>query len=316
MIALTKLSETTTTITLGWTPVPGCIGYRFSSEKQAKPSHTWNASQSSIKFAKGSGWYTVEALGVEDVGEYPSASPPPPPPPPTGTSLQRFTDFKNNVWTDLFLQRWQVPPASNWTPLSYTGTPWSDGSGIFEITTPHGPGFRFKQGTAVPRSSGGGVQMTDIDHIVDQQNYLGVILDQRGKFMLPASGNPSGFPQYADWNALWEWSEDVNVFNQFGIDGYDNKLYVRTYDQASNWTRKVKSASPLALDRWYDWRWQIKWATNSSGFVNFWLDGTQLAAWTGSNLPAMHSAPHLQWGWYGGTQQALNEVQYAGLSYS
>lgn len=85
MIALTKRSETATTLTLGWTPVPGCIGYRFSSEKQAKPSFTWNPATSSVKFAKGSAWYKVEAFGVSEAGDYsPSAPPPPPPPPPTG----------------------------------------------------------------------------------------------------------------------------------------------------------------------------------------------------------------------------------------
>jgi hypothetical protein len=77
MITLTKLAETASTITLGWSPVPGCIGYRFSAEKQAKPSHTWDPTKASAKFAKGSAWYKVEALGVEDVGQYPSIAPPP-----------------------------------------------------------------------------------------------------------------------------------------------------------------------------------------------------------------------------------------------
>ena len=36
------VSETATTLTLGWDPVPGADGYRFTAEKQAKPSHTWD----------------------------------------------------------------------------------------------------------------------------------------------------------------------------------------------------------------------------------------------------------------------------------
>ncbi len=84
-LALTKLSETDTTITLGWSPPAGVAGYRFTAEKQAKPSHTWDPSRSSAKFSKGSSWYRVEALGVSVIGSYSASSPPPPPPPPGGT---------------------------------------------------------------------------------------------------------------------------------------------------------------------------------------------------------------------------------------
>ena len=80
-IVLTKITETQNTITLGWTPVPGAIGYRFTAENQAKPSHTWNPGTSQVKFSKGSAWYKVEALGVEDEGKYPASIPPDPPPP-------------------------------------------------------------------------------------------------------------------------------------------------------------------------------------------------------------------------------------------
>jgi hypothetical protein len=76
-LTLTKLSETASTITLGWAPVPGAVGYRFTAEQQAKPSHTWDPTRTSVRFSKGSAWYKVEALGVEEEGEYPTATPPP-----------------------------------------------------------------------------------------------------------------------------------------------------------------------------------------------------------------------------------------------
>ena len=79
-LTLTKIAETNSTITLGWIPVPGAIGYRFTAEKQAKPSHTWDPTRDSVKFSKGSAWYKVEALGVAAVGQYPVIDPPPPPP--------------------------------------------------------------------------------------------------------------------------------------------------------------------------------------------------------------------------------------------
>lgn len=76
---LRVVSETASTLTLGWDPVAGAVGYRFSAEKQAKPSHTWDPSRSSVRFAKGSAWYRVEALAAADTGQYPpvpSSSPP------------------------------------------------------------------------------------------------------------------------------------------------------------------------------------------------------------------------------------------------
>jgi hypothetical protein len=81
-LTLTKISETPTKITLGWTPVPGCIGYRFQSAPTApKWSHTWDATKDRVTFSKAA-WYKVEAIGTVEAGEYPSVAPPPPPPPP------------------------------------------------------------------------------------------------------------------------------------------------------------------------------------------------------------------------------------------
>lgn len=74
-LTLRVLAETEQTITLGWDPVPGCVGYRFSREGHEKFSHTWDPARSSVRFAKGSEWYRVEALGVGESGQYPPAAP-------------------------------------------------------------------------------------------------------------------------------------------------------------------------------------------------------------------------------------------------
>lgn len=81
MINLTKISETNTSITLGWTPVVGAIGYKYTVD--GKVSHTWNGATSSVKVSKSAQKVRVEALGVEDFGDYPA--PVIDPPPPTGT---------------------------------------------------------------------------------------------------------------------------------------------------------------------------------------------------------------------------------------
>lgn len=68
---LTKLAETSTTITFGWTPPQGVEGYRFTREKAPiKPngkstySHSWDGTQDKATFFKDSTWYSVEALSI------------------------------------------------------------------------------------------------------------------------------------------------------------------------------------------------------------------------------------------------------------
>ena len=75
-ITLTKIAETNTTITLGWAPVAGCLGYVFYADG-ARVSNSWDPLKSSIKFSKGATQYKVVAAGNEDEGVYPSVTPPP-----------------------------------------------------------------------------------------------------------------------------------------------------------------------------------------------------------------------------------------------
>ena len=76
MITLTKISETSSKITLGWTPVPGCIGYVFYAD-DTRVSNTWDPNKSQVTFSKGPSKFRVDAVGVEDTGAYPSVTPPP-----------------------------------------------------------------------------------------------------------------------------------------------------------------------------------------------------------------------------------------------
>ena len=70
VLALSLVSQTPTTLTLGWTPPQGVTAYRFSSEKQLKATNTNDPSRTDVKFAKGSAWYKVEALSVLAEGTY------------------------------------------------------------------------------------------------------------------------------------------------------------------------------------------------------------------------------------------------------
>lgn len=231
--------------------------------------------------------------------------------------LDEFSDFKNPVFTAIFENRWAVPPSSAWTDLGAVGPPWADGSGIFRVPAKHGTGFRFVQNESVPRGSGNGVLMADVDHLIDQEAYLGTISDFSGDVMFPRAGNPQGFPPFGDWNVLWEFTQDTAVANKFGVDALGRRgpaFYVSTLNpNDSRHNRKARASSRIIFDRWYRWRWQIKWSEDADGFVMFWLDGKRMAYLKGPTISSASGPPYLEWGWYGGEQPGQNEVRYAGL---
>ena len=71
MLALVKLSETPKTITLGWTPVLGALGYEFLVDG-VRVSHTGDPLRSSVRFGKkaGSHSYGVRAFAPGEAGQY------------------------------------------------------------------------------------------------------------------------------------------------------------------------------------------------------------------------------------------------------
>lgn len=69
-LPLTLLEETDSTLTLGWQPVPGALGYAFFTDGQ-RLSHTFNPARSTVRFRKGAGRYEVAALTPSPKGYYP-----------------------------------------------------------------------------------------------------------------------------------------------------------------------------------------------------------------------------------------------------
>jgi len=70
-LPLTKLAETTSTITLGWTPI-SCLGYVLYADGVRK-SNSWDSAKSSWKTAKATE-IKVVALGAEATGVYPNTT--------------------------------------------------------------------------------------------------------------------------------------------------------------------------------------------------------------------------------------------------
>jgi hypothetical protein len=82
--AVRLVSQTSSSITLGWDPQPG-YGYLFSSDGVLR-SRTNDPNRSSVTFSKvASGQYEVAVIVKGALGTYTSAPPPPPPPPPDTT---------------------------------------------------------------------------------------------------------------------------------------------------------------------------------------------------------------------------------------
>jgi hypothetical protein len=74
--AVTVVSQTSSTITLGWTPQPG-YGYLFSADGNLV-SRTNDPSRNTVKFSKSFSTYEIAVIVKGATGTYPTAPPPPP----------------------------------------------------------------------------------------------------------------------------------------------------------------------------------------------------------------------------------------------
>lgn len=295
-LPLTKLSETETKVTLGWTPVPGAIGYRFQSAGTApKWSHTWDASKSQVTFSKAA-WYKVEALGVKDAGEYPSVAPPPPPPPDPGP----------------------LPASKKFTRKSDFGY-FFNGQGCSEISTPHGDGLRFLADTSMPapwEANSKICQGAELDsRVAHPQAGDRTLWTWHMRFS--AADNPNGF------NTGW-WGH--NVLIEFGTTGgsVGHEFTINTDGTCSFFvreaagqfpTRKYTTAQPVPLDAWIPVSWDIKWSYGSDGMMRGSIGGVQLLDRTGPTMWNGERVRHLGIGWYS-VKQLRNAVEFAGLQYA
>jgi Polysaccharide lyase len=231
----------------------------------------------------------------------------------TGTVIDSFDDT-STPWGKNLINRWRVPLGSDpWSRPGHAGTPWPSGGGIWEVPTPHGPGFRINVTDEMRVLSGGKLAfIADIGHLVGP---VGSTEDWSGKAMFPAAGNPNGFPRkYPDWGVFFEFHSNRGVPLGMGIDTTDaphrNTIWFSSHPFHGP-KRKALAPAPLVYGRWYSWRIQLKWSSGSDGFIKWWLDGRLLADWTGPTLAASE-VPYLQFGFYSAAQ-LRNEVIHAAL---
>jgi hypothetical protein len=116
------LTETASTVTFGWDPVPGARGFRYTRPDGVR-SHTWDGGTVQAKFKKMQGVYLIEPLMVTETGQgiYPPVVVPPSP--PVNTTLPAI------IGTAQVGEALTASPGtwSGLTPISYAFA-WSNGA--------------------------------------------------------------------------------------------------------------------------------------------------------------------------------------------
>jgi Polysaccharide lyase len=244
-----------------------------------------------------------------------------------GSAIERFTDLSTpwNCWgaarRNVTMNRVRPTSVCNiWQPgeLSVMGplaVPWASGGGIWEVGTPHGPGFKVVATPEMTSPWGGKLAwLVDVDHLTPWARFLGTTEDWSGKFMFPSTGNPNGFPK--EWHAgvLWEHHTETETGHHIAIDGSTprgSRIRFGVHNAAANNYRFSWANAPIVLGHWYSWRLKIKWSTGSDGFVQGWLDGKRLVNYRGPTIK-VGEHPKLQFGYYA-TRQLRNEVWHAAI---
>jgi len=265
-------------------------------------------------FPPATGWGRAKSF-LDQIGlaAPPPPPPSPPPPPPTGTLISKLCDTKNNRWSQNLINSGYSDRSLPWFDCTSPGPNWPSlgGRGIEEVSTPHGPGLRFRVTSEMWVKSGGMMAlMVDMDNWIDQQAFLGKSYQLSGKIMFPSAGNPNGIPAHSDWNMIIEYHSSLQaVYNQFGIDGLVKRFNFRTYDPSSPRAKYLGPA--IQYDRWTDFRYLVKFSYGSDGRMEGDIDGQPVARHSGPTL-SQGEVPWLQFGFYSGNI-VRNEVLYADL---
>lgn len=98
-LPLTVLAQTSIKITVGWTPIPGVLGYRFFRDGQPVSS-SWDPAKTQVTFAipdSSPHTFTVLAVQGQAQGQVVVNGPPPPPPPPASGSSWYAGPFNTKI---------------------------------------------------------------------------------------------------------------------------------------------------------------------------------------------------------------------------
>jgi hypothetical protein len=224
-----------------------------------------------------------------DKSEVDPVPPPPPPPPPSPADV--VIDQKSDC----------VPG-------------WFNGQYATEITTPYGPGFKIYAPAGGATAPWDSTTKAVLGKWAYPSNFLGKTYDWTFKMMLPAAGNPQGFPG----GMLFEVGH-TNTYSghHFSIDNYPEGPRLRI----GRWTGVpgpiandydvTYAPGVIQLDHWYTLRMQLKWSTGGDGFFKAWVDGVLMEDYTGYTIESGTGAA-MHFGFYS-ENRLTNEVQFSTL---
>jgi hypothetical protein len=216
-----------------------------------------------------------------------TAPQPPPPPPPPGVLFDQLSDFP--VFFNIH--------------------------GASEISTPSGPGFRF----VVPASMHPPWDVTSKASMGKWSypaDFLGKTYTWTLDVMLPSAGNPNGLPETWHAGTLFQDHTSSQSGHHLALDSVmfpTNRFRYGVWIGPGNNYEYQWSEQAIQYDRWYRFKWEIKYSTGADGYVKMWMDGVQVVNHAGPSIEP-GSGLAMQVGYYSAAQ-LTNEVRYGGVQY-
>jgi hypothetical protein len=217
-----------------------------------------------------------------------------------GTVTNTIQTFKDTPAA--FVPAWQTP---------VTGNPH-----LTQISTPNGPGFSMTctDSDVAVWSSQDKTILCQGTQAGSSPDALGTIAQWSTSIYLPTQTFPPPF----FCGLLWEFHTQANQAHSIQLDTSQHgkttapwwKFYVQ-YDSGGNNVKTYYSNGPLALDTWHQVVMQAKWAADTTGFMQWFVDGVCYANYSGQTYWSSFGKPYLQFGYYSQLGGGLtNTVQF------
>lgn len=245
--------------------------------------------------------------------------PPPPPPPPSQDRLfQRKSDFEGGF-------NWFSPP--DFYAWNASGTPWPNGSGVFEIATPGGNGMRVvchQEAAPTWEPTSKMVQMNLQDEAETATPWIGQTQRWTWQIRFPSALNDSY--NFGVWgqHVLMQWGTaggQVTVGHEF-VCNPNQTLSFLVRQQPGTFPLvkfpEPSSAPQFAEDTWIPIIWEVKHSFGSDGYMKGWINGVQVMDWTGPNMYLNEYVRHMGIGWYSDNEppgSGKNCVEYDSMGY-
>lgn len=215
--------------------------------------------------------------------------PPPPPDPDVTKTLNRFADFDPGIAWNKWQNVYQGSPTGS-------GTAWPDGGGIFEVSTPHGPGFRHRVTPAMIYQSTGDSKLARLSWGDGNPATLG--FENKSQvwewhWQFPSSDNVSGFPSSGlgpgELFLLRVTNSDGigqpgYVGHGFNLGFVNSVLRFQHFRSTGSNTFSWTYGPNVNLDQWYKFRWEIRHSSGSDGYIRAFTDDVQWVNYVGPTI--------------------------------